>query len=157
MAAILFVCLGNICRSPTAEGVVRHRIDARRLSGELDVDSAGTTAYHAGERADARMREHASRRGYDLTSRARQVRKADFSAFELVVAMDDANYADLVGLARSDDEKRRIVRFCDFVPGHEGEDVPDPYYGGEEGFEEVLDLIEAGADPVIDHALKERR
>jgi len=153
MASILFVCLGNICRSPTAEGVVRHRIEARGLGEQVEVDSAGTTGYHAGERSDARMREHASRRGYDLTSRARQVEPADFERFDLVVAMDASNHDDLAALAPGDSAETKLVRYCDFVPGREGEDVPDPYYGGEEGFERVLDLIEAGADPLIDHAL----
>lgn len=154
MASILFVCLGNICRSPTAEGVVRHRIEARGLSEQLEVDSAGTTGYHAGERADARMRAHASRRGYDLTSRARQVSASDFERFDLVVAMDGANHGDLADMAPGETAETKLVRYCDFVPGREGEDVPDPYYGGAEGFERVLDLIEAGADPLIDHVLK---
>ncbi|MEM1032338.1 MAG: low molecular weight protein-tyrosine-phosphatase [Myxococcota bacterium] len=153
MTSVLFVCLGNICRSPTAEGVVRHRIEARQLDDRVEVDSAGTVSHHRGEPADARMREHASRRGYTLTSRARRVEASDFARFDMVVAMDAANHADLLELSGGDPDGK-IVRFCDFVPGRAGEDVPDPYYGGPEGFEEVLDLIEAGADPLLDRALE---
>ena len=153
MPSLVFVCLGNICRSPTAEGVVRHRAEERGLNGQLAIDSAGTSGYHAGEQADERMRVHASRRGYDLTSRSRRFEANDFDRFDLVVAMDRSNRRDLESIARTEEERSKIVMFCDFVPGRKGDDVPDPYYGGSKGFEEVLDLIEAGADAVIDRAL----
>lgn len=152
---VLFVCLGNICRSPTAEGVMQARIEARQLSHLIEVDSAGTIGYHAGERADARMREHAARRGYALNSRARQFAAADLGAFDLVVAMDQQNRRDILALDDNEAHGAQVRLFCEFVPDSEVRDVPDPYYGGAEGFERVLDLIEAGCDRIIDHLVSD--
>ena len=140
---VLFVCLGNICRSPTAEGVVR-AIAAREFPGlRLEVDSAGTADYHVGEPPDRRTIAAARRRGYDLSGlRARQVTTADFSAFDYVLAMDRANLGELQRInARG---RAHVGLFLSFTPGLEDE-VPDPYYNGEEEFERVLDLCEAGA------------
>jgi len=133
--AVLFVCTGNICRSPTAEGVLRRL--AQDASIELRVESAGTHDYHVGNAPDRRAQEHARRRGYDLSAqRARQVRKRDFEEFDLIVAMDRGHLEILQDNCppQHQGKLRMLVR---------GHDVPDPYYGGAEGFEQVLDMVEA--------------
>jgi protein-tyrosine phosphatase len=144
MIRVLFVCMGNICRSPTAEAVVREF--AQREAGiALEVDSAGTHGYHTGDAPDERSIAAARRRGFDLaTLRARVVEAVDFERFDLVLAMDDAVLQRLRELAprRHAD---RVRLFLEFAPGLGRRDVPDPYYGGEAGFEEVLDLVEEGA------------
>jgi protein-tyrosine phosphatase len=142
---VLMVCLGNICRSPTAEGVLR-KIAARDFPGlPLEVDSAGTASYHVGDPPDRRTVAAAKRRGYELASlRARQVRPTDFVEFDYVLAMDQANLAELEQLAPGN-SRARLGLLLDFAPGCGSEVVPDPYYGGNEEFERVLDLCEAGA------------
>ena len=140
--SILFVCMGNICRSPMAEGVFKKILEREHKSHEIFVDSAGTIGYHAGELADARMRRHAADRGYLLTHKSRKVCFTDFEKFDLLVAMDDANYADLCELANSPEEKNKIVRMTDYCRTFEATHIPDPYYGGETGFEHVIDLLE---------------
>jgi protein-tyrosine phosphatase len=154
---ILFVCLGNICRSPTAEAVVR-TLAARELPElELEVDSAGTAGYHIGEPPDPRMRAAAARRGYDLTAlRARIVEPSDFTRFDLILAMDRENLAVL--RRRAPEETRERVRlFLEFAPHGELQDVPDPYYGGPKGFEEVLDLVEAAARGLLNDLRRRAR
>ena len=142
---VLFVCLGNICRSPTAEGVLR-AIAAREFPVlKLDIDSAGTADYHVGEPPDRRTVGAARRRGYDLAGlRARQVRPDDFVRFDHVLAMDRANLAELEHL-RPPDATARVALFLEFAPGANELEVPDPYYGGVEDFERVLDLCELAA------------
>lgn len=145
---ILFVCLGNICRSPAAEGVTR----AQARSRDLDVymDSAGTGGWHVGDPPDARMMRASARRGYDLSHiRARQVELADFYTFDILLAMDLANQRDLLAMAPPNRECD-IRLFLDFAEGDERE-TPDPYYGGASGFERVLDLIERGAAGLLDY------
>jgi protein-tyrosine phosphatase len=144
MTRVLFVCMGNICRSPTAEAVVREY--ARRSAVlAVEVDSAGTHGYHRGDPPDERSIEAARRRGYDLTGlRARVVEAADFERFDLVLAMDTAILKRLRGLAPSR-HAERVKLFLEFAPALGRSDVPDPYYGGAAGFEEVLDLVEEGA------------
>ena len=138
---ILFVCLGNICRSPAADGIMRHIVRERGLGAEVAVDSAGTYAGHTGELPDARMRRAASRRGYELTHRARQIREEDFGKFDMIVVMDDRNYEHVHRLAPSRADAARIFRMREFFSRHPGWDhVPDPYYEGAEGFELVLDM-----------------
>ncbi len=145
MPGVLFVCLGNICRSPTAEGVLR-AIAAREFPKmKLDIDSAGTAGYHVGEPPDRRTVGAARRRGYDLGGlRARQVRPDDFSRFDYVLAMDRANLAELQHL-RPEDATARLGLFLEFAPEANEPEVPDPYYGGVEDFERVLDLCERAA------------
>lgn len=145
MARILFVCLGNICRSPTAEGVLR-AIALKEFPGlTLDVDSAGTANYHVGEPPDRRTVAAARRRGYDLAGlRARQVQPDDFSRFDYVLAMDRANLDELERL-RPQGASARVSLFLEFSPEASALEVPDPYYGGVEDFERVLDLCESGA------------
>ena len=140
---VLFVCLGNICRSPTAEGVLR-AIAAREHPGlAVDIDSAGTADYHVGEPPDRRSIAAARRRGYDIAGlRARQVSTADFSNFDYVLAMDRANLGDLERFGARG--RAHVGLFLSFADGV-GDEVPDPYYGGPEDFERVLDLCEAGA------------
>jgi protein-tyrosine phosphatase len=142
---ILFVCLGNICRSPTAEAVVR-ALAARELPEVgLEVDSAGTAEYHVGEPPDPRMQAAAARRGYELKAlRARVLEPRDFERFDLILAMDRENLAVLH--RRAPEQARERVRlFLEFSPDAEPREVPDPYYGGPNGFEEVLDLVETAA------------
>jgi len=145
MPGVLFVCLGNICRSPTAEGVLR-AIAARDFPGvKLDIDSAGTASYHVGEPPDRRTVAAARRRGYDLASqRARQVQRDDFTRFSHVLAMDGANLAELERLA-PEGSSARLALFLEFAPEAHTLEVPDPYYGGVEDFERVLDLCEMAA------------
>jgi protein-tyrosine phosphatase len=148
---ILFVCLGNICRSPAAEGVLRSMAETRGIADRLDIDSAGTYGGHAGDLPDPRMRAAAAQRGYRLTHRARQVREEDFERFDRIVAMDDANYERLHRLAPSRDAARKICRMTEFCRHHPDRTyVPDPYYEGREGFETVLDLLEDGCAGLLD-------
>jgi protein-tyrosine phosphatase len=139
---VLFVCTGNICRSPTAEGVFRHLAEQEKL--ELHVESRGTHDYHVGEPPDERAQRHALRRGYDLSrQRARHVAVEDFVRFDVIVAMDRGHLRALERACPS--EHRAKLRL--FVPGR---DVPDPYYGGPDGFEAVLDLVEEGCRRLLD-------
>lgn len=140
---ILFVCLGNICRSSSAEGIMKHLIEKAGREDEFLIDSAGISGYHRGDLPDRRMREHAARRGYDLTHRSRPVRTEDFYNFDLIIGMDDSNIEDLKERAPSTDEWRKIHRMTEYCTRHTRADyVPDPYYEGYEGFEYVLDLLE---------------
>lgn len=145
---VLFVCLGNICRSPTAEGIFRHKVREAGLEARIEVDSAGTGAWHVGKAPDARTHAAALRRGYDLSSlRARQVGVTDFSRYDLILAMDHANLRDLKHLRAGNGEAELDL----FLRRYELEieEVPDPYYGGEDGFEQVLDLVERACDGLL--------
>lgn len=147
--SVLFVCTGNICRSPTADGVLRKKITASGLAACVTVDSAGTTDYHVGEPPDGRSQAHARRRGFDLsTLRARQVQPADFDRFDLIVAMDDSH---LNALRRQCTltQAHKLRRFTAFCTKYTSQDVPDPYYGAAQGFEYVLDLVEDGCDGLL--------
>ena len=147
--AVLFVCMGNLCRSPTAEGVFRHHVDAAGLSENIEIDSAGTHAYHVGEPPDRRARAAAERRGMSLDGiRARRVSASDFERFDYIIAMDEDNLYRL--RQEAPDEHRAELRlFLEFSAGVETE-VPDPYYGGTAGFERVLDLVEDASRGLLD-------
>ena len=148
MTRILFVCLGNICRSPAAEAVLRHKALERGLT--IEIASAGTGGWHQGDPADARMIRAAARRGYSLNAhRARQVELADFYDFDYLLAMDLRNHSDLLAMAPPNREGD-IRLFLDFADG-DARETPDPYYGGPDGFDLVLDLLEAGAEGFLAH------
>ena len=149
--SILFVCMGNICRSPTGEGVMRKLVEDRGMIDRVVVDSAGTIGYHQGHPADTRMRKHAAKRGYNLTSVARQIQPGDLDRFDLIIAMDSANHHDILGIARGQTNHVRLL--SNFLDGDWPTDVPDPYYGGDEGFETVIDMIEAACLSLLDYLL----
>lgn len=148
---ILFVCLGNICRSPAAEGVMRSLVENSGEEDRFELDSAGLYGGHAGELPDRRMRVHAFQRGYNLVHHSRPVRSSDFEDFDLIVAMDHSNYDRLRSLAPTVEDEEKVVRMIDFVRGFPQCDcVPDPYYDGAEGFELALDLLEDGCRNLLD-------
>ena len=152
---ILFVCLGNICRSPAAEGVLQTLIDREGLGHLVEIDSAGTYGGHAGERSDSRMRRAAAARGIELTHRARQVREQDLERLDMVIAMDDNNYESLFRLAPDREAQFKIFRFREFLRHHpDWSYIPDPYYEGHEGFELVLDLLEDGCATLVEEIRK---
>ena len=148
---ILFVCLGNICRSPAAEAMLRVLVDREGLGDSVEIDSAGTYGGHSGERSDPRMRRAAEMRGIPMTHRARQVREEDFERFDMVIAMDDNNYENLFRLAPDRAAQQKIYRFREFLRHHPDLSyIPDPYYEGHEGFELVLDLLEDGCSVLVE-------
>ena len=142
---LLFVCMGNICRSPTAEGVMRHLLREQGLEDEIQIDSAGTGGWHVGSPPDERATEAAGRRGIVLEGEARQVRPSDFDDYDLLLAADSENVRHLRAIAPDDEARAKVRLLREFDPGSRAPDldVPDPYYGGPGGFEEVLDLVEA--------------
>ncbi len=151
MVKILFVCMGNICRSPTAEGVFRHKVTEAGLEDRIHIDSAGTHAYHVGQPPDLRAQKTARAHGFDLSDqRARRVTTDDFKQFDYVIAMDSDNESDLHSVCPTGYD-HRIHRFLAFAPLRTVTDVPDPYYGGSNGFEKVLELVENAADGLLDH------
>ncbi len=146
---VLMVCMGNICRSPTAHGVLQKKVLKAHIQHALEVDSAGTHDYHIGDPPDARTQQHALRRGYDLsTQRARQLTRKDFERFDLILVMDTANETLARRLAPAQ-PRARLMRLTDFCTRHQATEVPDPYYGGERGFEEVLDLVEDACEGLL--------
>jgi protein-tyrosine phosphatase len=150
---ILFVCLGNICRSPTAEGVMRHVLRDEGLEHRVEVDSAGTGGYHVGAPPDERATEAARRRSIVLDGQARKFAAVDFDEFDLILAMDEENRRDLLDLAPDDRARAKIRLLREFDPDSDGGTdlgVPDPYYGGDEGFEHVLDLVEAATRGLVE-------
>jgi protein-tyrosine phosphatase len=151
---VCFVCLGNICRSPTAEGVMKSLLESASLSERFFIDSAGTGAYHAGEAADARSAQTARRYGVELTSLARQFVVADFDAFDYVVAMDRKNQAHLQHLARNPRDLAKISLLRSFDAQAGNEDVPDPYF--KDNFDEVFGICRAGCQALLEHILRER-
>jgi protein-tyrosine phosphatase len=147
---VLMVCMGNICRSPTAEGVLRRRAAERGATPAIEVDSAGTHAYHVGEPPDPRAVAHARRRGIEIGQlRARQVEALDYQRFDLMLAMDAGNLA-LLERRRPPDGRATLGLLLDYAPALGRREVPDPYYGGTEGFETVLDLVDAAALGLLD-------
>lgn len=148
---LLFVCLGNICRSPAADGVMHRQVREAGLQDRIHIDSAGTAGWHAGKHADPRMRKAAALRGYDLSHLARQVTADDLAEFDLILVMDDQNRRDLRPLDPQRQHDAKVRLFCEFCTRHTDHEVPDPYYGGDTGFEHVLDLMEDGCAGVLRH------
>lgn len=148
---LLFICLGNICRSPAAEAIMRQMVEESALSDNVIVDSAGIGPWHVGEMPDSRMRKHAARRGYDLTPlRARQFRADDFHKFDYIIVMDEENYHDVMERGGVYAEPQKVLRLKEYFMKYKGQQsVPDPYYGGAEGFEQALDLIEDGCEGLL--------
>ena len=148
---VIFVCMGNICRSPTAEAVFRDYVEKAGLLENIHIDSAGTHNYHIGDPPDARTQHAARRRGYDMSKlRGRQVEAEDFLRFDYVLAMDEANLANLRQL-RPGDAQSHLGLFLEFAERHREREVPDPYFGGADGFERVLDMVEDAANGLLKH------
>jgi protein-tyrosine phosphatase len=147
---ILFVCMGNICRSPAAEGIAKKFLEKRGLNGTIEIDSAGTLDYHTGELPDQRMIKHASKRGYTLDSRARQFNhNNDFEYFDYIVTMDDDNYSEITSLDRNNKYKDKVFKMVSFGTKLKVDEVPDPYYSGSDGFEYVLDILEDSVEELL--------
>lgn len=138
---LLFVCLGNICRSPAAENIMNHLIKQANLSHKIICDSAGTSSYHLGSSPDSRMISAAVRRRIPMKGEARQFIESDFADFDLILAMDRENYRNILTLDRQGKYRNKVKMMCDYAMHHSEKEVPDPYYGGEKGFERVLDLL----------------
>jgi protein-tyrosine phosphatase len=152
MIRVCFVCLGNICRSPTAEGVFRHLVSSARLDKHIAIDSAGTGSWHVGELPDTRARAAARRRGYELSGTARQFQRGDFANFDYVLAMDEENLSALKKMAPSEAARSKIHLLREFdatAPAHA--EVPDPYYGGASGFDEVIDVCERACRGLLEN------
>jgi len=147
---IVFVCLGNICRSPTAEGIFQHLVNERELDPYFYVDSAGTSAYHIGEPANSKSQKLANEHGVELRSRARQFEKNDLEEFDLIVAMDRENLANIKSLDGSKDYEEKIVLLRDFDPNPGDGEVPDPYFGGMDGFKNVFDIVKRSCKALLD-------
>lgn len=150
MTRILFVCLGNIIRSPLAEHAFLQAAEQAGISDEYQADSAGTAGWHTGEQPDARMRKTAASHGLSYDGRARQVSEQDFEDFDLIVAMDSNNYRSLSDLAGTDEARAKIRLMREFDPQADGMDVPDPYYGGQEGFENTFDIVRRSVDGLLE-------
>lgn len=144
---ILFVCLGNICRSPAAEGIMRAIVDDKPDAADWEIDSAGTGGYHIGDQPDRRMRVHARERGINLVHTCRRVSESDFDRFDMIIGMDDSNISNLRAIAPTVEAEKKIHRMAEFLdPGMRYGYIPDPYYEGSEGFELVLDLLQNGCE-----------
>jgi len=144
MNRILFLCMGNICRSPAAHCVFQHMVDQAELSEEFEIESAGTIGFHAGAPPDRRMQQVMHARGIPIIGKSKQLDRFDMEHYDLILAMDKDNKAGALLLARSEAQRTKVKLFCEYCTEHSEEEVPDPYYGGEQGFEHVMDLIEDG-------------
>ena len=154
---VLFICMGNICRSPTAHGVFRHLVESEGLSHLIEIDSAGTHAYHVGEAPDKRSSATAKQRGIDLSDlRARQVNLGDLYEYDYVLAMDDHNFARLIEIS-APEVRHKIELFLDYAPDLGVTEVPDPYYGGASGFDHVFDLVQAASEGLLAHIRAQHR
>ena len=152
MHRVLFVCLGNICRSPMAEGIFRRHVEAAGLTPHFHIDSAGTGNWHVGDPPDERAQACATGRGVDITGlRGRQFSVADYEAFDHILVMDSANLRDVLRLARTDADRARVRKFLSFGKGDPDADVPDPYFGGGDGFERVFDMLDEAARGLLSH------
>jgi protein-tyrosine phosphatase len=147
---VLFVCSGNICRSPSAEAVFKKLVEDNGLKDQFEIDSAGTGSWHVGESADSRMQAHAKKRGYNLTSISRRINpNIDFDYFDIIIGMDDYNIRDLKDRAKNKSDLSKIYKMTDFAKESNYDEIPDPWYGGAEGFELVLDLLEDSCNGLL--------
>lgn len=152
---ILFICLGNICRSPAAEGIMKALVERDGLADRFSIDSAGIGGWHVGQLPDSRMRQHGARHGYNFCSRARQFSRADFPRFDLIVVMDEENHASVMGRAQTEEEREKVVCMADYLTRHPHQaTVPDPYYGGDQDFELVIELLEDACQGLLDCLLR---
>lgn len=151
---LLFICLGNICRSPAAEGVMKAKVHAAKLDDMFYIDSAGIGDWHVGQLPDSRMRERGARRGYRLDSRARQIRQSDFDDFDLLLVMDRENYRIITSKAPDEESRQKVRMLTDYLQEHKNTDiVPDPYYGDLSDFDYALDLIEDACEGLLEQCL----
>lgn len=146
---VLFVCLGNICRSPAAEGIFKHMIEEDGLEHRIEVDSAGTSGYHDGELPDRRMRYHGEQRGYKFDSLSRKFTQEDYNDFDIILAMDDSNYHNILKLAPDLESRSKVYRMINFSQDMIHDHVPDPYYEGADGFELVMDMLEDACEGLL--------
>ena len=153
---LLFVCLGNICRSPSAENIMNHLIKEVALERKIICDSAGTSAYHIGSAPDRRMNAAARERGIELVGKARKFRALDFEKFDLILAMDRSNYQDILYLDRVGKYQDKVQMMCSFTTNFGDREVPDPYYGGQDGFNYVIDLLFDCCSGLLDYVVKEK-
>ena len=155
--SVLFVCMGNICRSPTAEGVFRHVVKQAGMQDNIMIDSAGTHAYHIGESPDKRSQAKAKEHGVDLSNqKARKALAKDFERFDYIIAMDRSNYEDLKSLTRNQEQSQKLSLFMDYADNWNNTEVPDPYYGGSNGFQEVFDMVTSASEGLLEHIKKHR-
>ncbi|KAL5710706.1 protein-tyrosine-phosphatase [Ranunculus cassubicifolius] len=163
--SVLFVCLGNICRSPAAEGVFTDLVNKRGLQSNFKIDSAGTIGYHEGNPADSRMRAASKRRGIEITSISRPIKPSDFRDFDVILAMDRQNKEDILSALERwkfketlpVDAYKKVKLMCSYCKKHSETEVPDPYYGGPQGFEKVLDLLEDACESLLDNIVSEKQ
>ncbi|KAJ1440650.1 Protein-tyrosine phosphatase, low molecular weight [Sesbania bispinosa] len=163
--SVLFVCLGNICRSPAAEGVFTDLVKKKGFDSKFKIDSAGTINYHEGNEADPRMRAASKRRGIQITSISRPIKPSDFIDFDLILAMDKQNREDILEAFNRwkfrhtipDDAHKKVNLMCSYCKKHDETEVPDPYYGGPQGFEKVLDLLEDACESLLENILAENK
>lgn len=152
---VLFVCLGNICRSPAAEGIFKKMVRKRGLDDKINIDSAGTAGYHQGELPDPRMRSHGARRGYKFDSLSRKFRNSDFDNFHVIITMDDSNYHNVLNMSPNLESDKKVYKMVDFLQRLDADHIPDPYYSGASGFELVLDLLEDACEGLLDKIEKD--
>lgn len=155
MTKLLFVCLGNICRSPSAENIMNHLIEQAGLGDRITCDSAGTAGYHIGSPPDSRMAVAARKRDIELLGAARQFQRKDFDNFDLILAMDRENYRNILALDSAGKYKQKVRLMCDFCQKYDLKEVPDPYYGGPEGFDRVIDLLLDACEGLLEYVISQ--
>lgn len=151
---LLFVCLGNICRSPAAEAIMNKLIEEKNLTDQIICDSAGTSQHHAGHQADPRMRKYAKTKGYNITSISRAFETEDFSHFDWIITMDDSNYENVLFRTTKEQDKKKILKMADFCIAKNCDFIPDPYYEGDQGFLNVISLLEDSCSQLLKYLLK---
>ncbi len=152
---ILFVCLGNICRSPLAEALFKQKLDDHHVKHLFTADSAGTSDFHRGELPDTRTLKNAEKHGIEIQHLARQFTRRDFQNFDIIVTMDFSNRDNVLALAQTEADRLKVKMLLDYSPGHEGMEVPDPWFGGDEGFEQVFNLLNRATNDLLVNLIKE--